>query len=144
MISSLLLSLCPLLLLFFPYCPHIVVSVPHKNTLLLLLCPYIIIVMSTLIILWLLRLLYIEMKFCHLYHARIVHLYHTRIVHLCNVKEFSPWRAWFWSHWSIFYSILWASWITFGIRALDSRVLLLQIGHHGIFTINSFLWHFQS
>ena len=29
-----------------PNCPHIVISVSHRNPLLLLLCPYVIIVMS--------------------------------------------------------------------------------------------------
>ena len=38
--SPLLLELYPLLLLLCPYCPHIVISVPHRNPLLLLLCPY--------------------------------------------------------------------------------------------------------
>ena len=42
----------------------------------------VIIVMSTLILLWPFRLLYIEMRFYHLYQRRIVHL--------CNVKEVSP------------------------------------------------------
>ena len=41
----------PLLLFLFPCCPHIVIIVPHISQLLLLLCPYIIIVMSALIIL---------------------------------------------------------------------------------------------
>ena len=71
-IVALIVMIVPLL---SPYCPH-------RSPLLLLLCPYIIIVMSALIILWHLRLLYIERRFCHLYHPRIVHL--------CNVKEVSP------------------------------------------------------
>ena len=66
----------------YPCSAHIVTIVPHRSPLLLLLCPYIIIVMSTLIILWTLRLLYIERRFCHLNHPRIVHL--------CNVKEVAP------------------------------------------------------
>jgi len=71
-----------LLLLLIPYCPHIVINVPHRSPPLLLLCPYIIIVMSALIILWPLRLLYIERRFSHLYHPRIFPL--------CNVKEIAP------------------------------------------------------
>jgi len=66
----------------YPCSAHIVTIVPHRSPLLLLLCPYIIIVMSTLIILWTLRLLYIE--------RRYFHLYHQRIIHLCNVKEVPP------------------------------------------------------
>ena len=66
----------------YPCSAHIVTIVPHRSPLLLLLCPYIIIVMSALIMLWPLRLLYIE--------RRSFHLYHPRIVHLCNVKEVSP------------------------------------------------------
>jgi len=54
----------------------------HLVLILLLLCPYIIIVMSTLIILLPLRFLYIE--------RRSWHLYQTRIVHLCNLKEVAP------------------------------------------------------
>src|ERR1700722_7241458 len=61
---------------------HIVTIVPHRSPLLLLFCPYIIIVMSALIIFLPLRLLYIE--------RRSFHLYHPRIVHLCNVKEVTP------------------------------------------------------
>ena len=36
------------------------------------------------------------------------------------------------------YSIFGAGYTTFGIRALDSRVSLLQTGHRGIFAINFF------
>ena len=74
----------PLIILLCPCSPYIVISVPHRIPLLLLLCPYMIIVMSTLIILLTLRLLYIERRSCHLYHQRIVHL--------CNVKEVAPSR----------------------------------------------------
>jgi len=42
----LLLWLYPLFLLLFPYCPHIVINVPHRIPLLLFLCLYIIIVRS--------------------------------------------------------------------------------------------------
>ena len=40
-----------LIIFLYPCSPHIVIIVPHKIPLLLLLCPYIIIVMSALIIL---------------------------------------------------------------------------------------------
>ena len=40
--------------------------------------------MSAVIMFCRLRLLYIERRFCHLYHPRIIHL--------CNVKEVSPWK----------------------------------------------------
>jgi len=66
----------------YPCSAHIVTIVPHRSTLLLLLYPYIIIVMSALIMLLPLRLLYIE--------RRSFHLYHRRIVHLCNIKEVTP------------------------------------------------------
>ena len=75
-------SIAPLLLLLCPCSPHIVIIVPHRSPLLLLLCPYIVIVMSARIILWPIGLLYIERRFFHLYHPKIVHL--------CNVKEVSP------------------------------------------------------
>ena len=65
-----------------PCSPHIFIIAPHRSPLLLLLCPYIIIVVLALIILWPLSLLYIERRSCHLYHPRIIHL--------CNVKEVSP------------------------------------------------------
>ena len=71
-----------LLLLLCPCSPRIVIIVPHRSPLVLLLFPYIIIIMSALIILWPLRLLYIE--------TRVFLLNHSRIVHLCNVKDFSP------------------------------------------------------
>ena len=71
----------PLLLLLCPCYPLMVIIVPHRSLLLLLLCPYIIIVMSALIILWPLRLLYIERRSCHLYHP---------VFHFCNVKEVAP------------------------------------------------------
>ena len=78
--------------------------------------------------LWPLRLLYIE--------RRYFHLYHPRIVHLCNVKEVAP---------SIYWSIFsWAGFITFGIRAFDSRVSLLQTGHHRIFSITFSMRRFRS
>ena len=112
----------------YPCSAHIVTLVPHRSPLLLLLCPYIIIVMSALIMLCPLRLLYIERSY--------LHLYHPRIVHLCNVKEVPPRRGWILRRWSIF---SWVGFITFGIRALDSRVLLFQTGHHGISTITFFV-----
>ena len=101
-----------------PYCPHSVIIVLHRSTLLLFLCTYIIIVLSDLIMLWAFRLLYIERRFFHLYHLRIVHL--------CNVKEVPPQRGWFLIRWLIFSILLWAHFITLGIRVLDSRVSLLQ------------------
>ena len=36
----------PLIILLYPCSPHIVIIVPHRSPLLLLLCPYIIIVRS--------------------------------------------------------------------------------------------------
>ena len=72
----------PLLLFLFPCSPHIDIIVPHNSPLLLLLCPYIIIVRSARIILWPHELLYIKM--------RLFHLNHPRIVHLCNLKVVSP------------------------------------------------------
>ena len=45
-ITPLLLQLYPLLILLCPYCPHIVIIVPHRIPLLLFLWLYIIIVMS--------------------------------------------------------------------------------------------------
>ena len=62
--------------------PTLLLLCPIRSPLLLLLRPYIIIVMSALVMLWPLRLLYIE--------RRSFHLYHPRIVHLCNVKEVAP------------------------------------------------------
>ena len=67
----------PLIILMYPCSAHIVTIVPHRSPLLLLLCPYIIIIMSALII-----LSYIE--------RRSFLLYHPRIDHLCNAKEISP------------------------------------------------------
>ena len=72
----------PLIILLCPCSLHIVIIVPHRSPLLLLFFPYIITVMSAFIILSPLRLLYIE--------RRYFHLNHPRIVHLCNVKEVSP------------------------------------------------------
>ena len=46
--------------------------------------------------------------------------------------------------WSLFSSIFGADFITFGIRALDSRVSLLQTGHHGSFAITLSLRRFRS
>ena len=57
---------------------------------------------------------------------------------------FPPQRGWFLSCWYKFSIFLWVGFITFGIRALDSRVSLLQTGHRGIFAITFFLWHFRS
>ena len=85
--------------------------------------------------LWALRLLYIE--------RRSFHLYHQRIVHLCNVKEVAPSKR-LNSKALIYLFYLFLSWfITFGIRALDSRVSLLQTGHRGIFAITFLLWCFR-
>ena len=69
----------PLFLLVYPpysYCCTPIVPI------LLLLCPYIIIVSSARIIFWPNEILYIE--------GRFFHLCHPRIFHLCNVKEVSP------------------------------------------------------
>ena len=49
-----------------------------------------------------------------------------------------PRRAWILRCSSIFSIFAWAGFITSGIRALDSRVSLLQTGHHGIFAITFF------
>ena len=111
-ITSIVLYCCsvaPLLLLLFPCSPHIVIIVPHKSPLLLFLCPYIIIFRSARIILWPRELLYIEMRFCHLYHPRIFHS--------CSVLELAPlkWlisKAWisrFFSFWSWFHNIWYQS-----------------------------------
>ena len=78
----------PLIVFLCPCSPHIVIIVPHRSPLLLFFCPYNIIVMSNLIILWPLRLLYIE--------RRSYHLYHPRIVHLCNVNEVSHSKRLIW------------------------------------------------
>ena len=43
----------------------------------------------------------------------------------------------------LFSSIFGAGYTTFGIRALDSRVSLLQTGHRGIFAITFFSTKFQ-
>ena len=76
-------------------------------------------------------LLYIERRFCHLYHPSIVHS--------CNVLEVSPLKWLIYKVLISLSSLLEAGFTTFGIRALDSRVSLLQIGHRGIFTITFFL-----
>lgn len=56
---------------------------------------------------------------------------------LCNVKDVSPSkRLLFKSLIDLFLLFFWACCITIGMRALDSRVLLLQTGHHGIFAIH--------
>ena len=57
--------------------------------------------------------------------------------------RFSPWSGLFIRCWYLFSSIFGAGFTTFGIRALDSRVSLLQTGHRGIFTINFFLQRFR-
>ena len=44
----------------------------------------------------------------------------------------------------LFSSIFGAGYTTFGIRGLDSRVSLLQTGHHAIFAINFFIRRFRS
>ena len=119
----------------YPCSAHIVTIVPHRSPLLLLLCPYIIIVMSALIMLWPLRLLYIE--------RRSFHLYHPRIVHLCNVKEVSPSKRLNSKALIYLFYLFWAGFITFGIRALDSRVSLLQTGHREIFAITFLLRRFR-
>ena len=86
--------------------------------------------------LWHLRLLYIE--------RRSFHLNHRRIVHLCNVKEVAPSKRLNSKALIYLFYLFWAGFITFGIRALDSRVSLLQTGHRGIFAITFFLWRFRS
>ena len=68
-------------MLLCPYYPHIVISVPHKIPLLLFLWLYIIIVTSAGLYCDSLDS-YIERRFCHLYHPRIVDL--------CNVIEVAP------------------------------------------------------
>ena len=134
-ILPLLLALHPLLLLLCPYCLHIFIIVPHRSPLLLFLCSYIIIVRSDLVILWPLRLLYIDRRFFHLYHPRIVHL--------CNVKEVSPSKRLI-SKSLIYLFYLFVSWFhNIWYQSLDSRVSLLQIGHHGIITILVFMWSFR-
>ena len=55
-----------------------------------------------------------------------------------------PRSDWFLRCWSLFSSIFWDGFITFGIKALDSRVSLLQTGHRGIFSINFCLRRFIS
>ena len=92
--------------------------------------------MSTLIILWPLRLLYLERRFYHLNHPRIVHLR--------NVKDVAPSKRLNSKALIYLFYLLWASFITFGIRALDSRVSLIQTSHRGIFVITFFLWRFRS
>ena len=72
-----------------PYINSVVPYYVSLTPILLLLRPYIIIVRLTRITLWPTRitlwphgLLYIERRFCHLYHPRIFHL--------CNVLEVAP------------------------------------------------------
>ena len=62
-------------------CPYCYYCATQKPTIVIIV-PYNIIVMQALIVLGPLRLLYIE--------RRYFHLYHPRIVHLCNVKEVAP------------------------------------------------------
>ena len=57
--------------------------------------------------------------------------------------RFPPRSGWFIRHLSLFSSIFGVGFITFGIRTLDSRVSLLQIGHHGSFPITLFLQRFK-
>ena len=78
-VRSLYYQFSPLLLLVQP--PYCYCCTP-VTPILLLLCPYIVIVRSARIILWAHGLLYIEGGFGHFYHPRIVHL--------CNVLEVSP------------------------------------------------------
>ena len=92
--------------------------------------------MSALIMLWPLRLLYIE--------RRSFQLYHPRIVHLCNVKEVAPSKRLNSKSLIYLFYLFWAGFITFGIRALDSRVSLLQTSHRGIFAINFLLGRFRT
>ena len=114
----------------YPCSAHIVTLVPHRSQLLLLLCPYIIIFMSALIMLCPLRLLYIE--------RRYFHLCHPRIVHLCNAKEVSPSKR-LNSKVLIYLFYLLLSWFhNIRYQSQVSRVLLLQTGHHGIFAITFF------
>ena len=79
--SPITIVIVALIIIVVPYWTHIFIIMPHRIPLLLFLFPYIIIVMSSLIILWPLKILYIERGFCHLYHPRIIHF--------CNVKEVS-------------------------------------------------------
>ena len=72
------------------------------------------------------------------------YLNNPRIFHLCNVKDVSPQRGLFLCCWSIFSSILWVGCITFGIRALDSRVSLLQTCYLRIFAIIFFIQRLRS
>jgi len=128
-IVSLIVIVVPLLSPYYCY------YAPEKPTIVIFVLLYYYCYVG-LIILWPLRLLYIERRFCHLYHPRIFHL--------CNERCFPPRRGWFLSHWSIFYFILRAGCITLGIRALDSRVSLLQISHRGLFAITICLQCFRS
>ena len=89
----------------------------------------------TRITLWPHGLLYIERRFCKLYHPRIVHS--------CNVLRLPPRSGLFLRHWYLFSSIFGVGFTTFGIKALDSRVSLLQTGHREIFAINLFLQMFK-
>ena len=52
--------------------------------------------------------------------------------------RFPPRSGLFLRRWYLISSIFGVGYTTFGIRALDSRVSLLQTGHRGIFTINFF------
>ena len=58
--------------------------------------------------------------------------------------RFPPRSGSFLRRWYLFSSIFGAAYPTFGIRALDSRVSLLQTGHRGIFAITFFLRSFRS
>ena len=55
-----------------------------------------------------------------------------------------PWSGLFLRRWYLFSSIFEAGYTTFGIRAWNSRVSLLQTGHCGIFAITFFLRSFRS
>ena len=124
MYPLIIVSVAPLLLFLYHGVSILLLLFPiGVAPLLLFLCPC----GPHISILWPLKLLYIEGRFCHLYHPIIVHIF--------NVKEVSPSKRLISKSRSIFSSILWAGCITFGIKALDYRVLLLQTCHCGIFAI---------
>ena len=58
--------------------------------------------------------------------------------------RFPPRSGSFLRRWYLFSSLFGAGYTTCGIRAWDSRVSLLQTGHHGIFAITFFLRSFRS
>ena len=116
----------PLIILMYPCSAHIVTIEPHRSPLLLLLCPCIIIVMQALIMLWSLRLLYIE--------RRSFHLNHPRIVHLCNVKEVAPSKR-LNSKPLIYLFYLFLSWF--------HNIWYQSFGFQGFAAPNRSSWHFR-